>query len=425
MFDTPFPNICYYYTIWLRPAFRLNGRGIIELMDTKHEGLATSAQGESQWDILRPENNGIGEFQVPAETEPIITETDTIVDNIATDMVEANPDYESTVRLVCNVLDEDWLPDLDDSRQDMSVEARLRELEERRSYLDDYEAYLRNPNPEDEAYYASAAERTAKCREIYLQRLELQRQNPDDAAMEVNVKAAHDALFDARTHEYLIENPEARRREINYERTALKQVIAARDERYGAAFSEVDKSWVTERIEGFLDQIPEKSYRKLAEMIDADNTINKQFTENAAKILRKALGLKNDDFITQFYNDSESDAYGYCSGGANGRSTIRINEAHVKTATDYANTFAHELYHAKQHNTADIHPDSDAGKFYHYCYEFYIQPEFNYNQYRSQFYEQEAFAFGNTFERRLMLKQEEINSEPARTNIFKRLFRRH
>lgn len=392
-------------------------------MDSR-ENIAGTQPTSSDWDVLLPQNNGIGEFKNWAPeastdaSESSLDEPDadaflnTSAENdeglevepimVNSHNINKTLNHGDTVILTSNVLDECWYPDIDDSRPDeMTVEERYEELRQRQQFLDSLEDYLRNPNSEDEWKFTGIDQTVAIFRELYLKQLEHEQQNPDDPQAHVAVKNAHDHLVELRTYQYLAADPEARRRDIAYDLTGLGQVIAMRDGRYESAFTEVDAQQIETRLNTILDRIPQREYASLAKLIGEDGRANDHFAAKTCKVVTKALGLKRRQLEFGTFDEADSKTYGNCRNLGKGRSLIKMNKAKTQDASQYASTFAHESLHAKQHQIQYAQRDQEAGKFYDYCFAYYVAPEFNYNQYTTQYTEKEAFYFGNEFSRRI------------------------
>lgn len=367
-----------------------------ELRDYSQEN-----HGTSQWDALRPENNGIGEFDSTSaeakseglEVEPIMVDAHDVARTWDPDM---------TSSLACNVLDEYWLPDLDDGRpNEITIDERFKELHERAQFLDDLEDYLRNPRSEDDWKFVNIDKTVEDFRKEYLNQIERQQANPDEPNIDIAVRNMHNCLVMVRTYQYLASDPEERRKEIEYEQAGLGQILAARDERYRSAFSETDQAALKQNIDKILERIPKVDFQALAKLIDESGTANEAFTTKTLEIIEKSLGLDPDQLEFDTFNDPDSTLYGNCRNLGEGRSLIRLNQAKVSNAVQFANTSAHEIFHAKQHEVQYTGKGQPAGEFYDYCFAYYIPPEFDYNKYITQYTEAEAFYFGNEFSKRV------------------------
>lgn len=411
-----------------------------------HEGV-TNQQASTEWDALLPENNGLGEFyertaevnsdnvienrnedaQIEEQSEKATAEgiqrSEGLANQSSTKLnqtkeniagLEVEPilidshnidrawDPDATDAMTRNILDDWWTPDLDDSRPDeITIEQRFDELRTRQQFLDSLEDYLRNPNLDDKWKFTDIDQTVENFRNTYLEQLERKKQNPDEPSIDVAVKNAHNCLVEVRTYQYLASDPEARRKEIAYEKAGLGQVLAARDERYKDAFSEVDTQQIKDRLDKILDQIPQREYDNLARMMGEDGALDNKFIAKTNKVVTKALGLKGKQLEFDTFDEPDSTTYGNCRDLGGGRSLIKLNKAKVKDASQYANTAAHEIFHAKQHQIKYTQRDKESGKFYEFCSSYYIPPEFDYNKYVSQYTEAEAFYFGNEFSRKI------------------------
>ena len=80
---------------------------------------------------------------------------------------------------------------------------------------------------------------------------------------------------------------------------------------------------------------------------------------------------------------------------------MSINEYMLYNNSEAADTVAHELWHAHQHECAD-HPSSARDYQYQYNFENYIRPEMGHEAYENQLIEAEARAFAAQFKGRLV-----------------------
>jgi len=104
------------------------------------------------------------------------------------------------------------------------------------------------------------------------------------------------------------------------------------------------------------------------------------------------IGLENPPNI-EYYNEPEQGNYGGYNPAAN---TLSINEYMLYDSSEAADTVAHELWHAYQHERA-ANPQSPKDFLYQYGFDNYIRPCDDFDGYQSQLVEAEARAFADQF----------------------------
>jgi len=104
------------------------------------------------------------------------------------------------------------------------------------------------------------------------------------------------------------------------------------------------------------------------------------------------IGLENPPNI-EYYNEPEQGNYGGYNPATN---TLSINEYMLYDSNEAADTVAHELWHAYQHERAS-NPQSPKDFQYQYGFENYIRPSDDFDGYQSQLVEAEARAFADQF----------------------------
>jgi hypothetical protein len=104
------------------------------------------------------------------------------------------------------------------------------------------------------------------------------------------------------------------------------------------------------------------------------------------------LHLENPPSI-EYYNEPEKGNYGGYNPVTN---TLSINEYMLYDSNEAADTVAHELWHAYQHERAS-NPQSPKDFQYRFGFENYIRPEDDFDGYQSQLVESEARAFADQF----------------------------
>ncbi len=91
--------------------------------------------------------------------------------------------------------------------------------------------------------------------------------------------------------------------------------------------------------------------------------------------------------------------YGGYSAATN---TLEVNEHMLYENEEAADTIAHELWHAYQHERAE-NPTSTKDYLYKYGFDNYVRPEDDFSAYQDQLVEAEARAFAQQFKDRLNL----------------------
>jgi len=104
------------------------------------------------------------------------------------------------------------------------------------------------------------------------------------------------------------------------------------------------------------------------------------------------IGLENPPNI-EYYNKPEQGDYGGYDPATN---TLSINEYMLYDSNEAADTVAHELWHAYQHERA-ANPQSPKDYQYQFGFDNYIRPGDDFDGYQSQLVEAEARAFADQF----------------------------
>lgn len=320
--------------------------------------------------------------------------------------VETAMDPDATMNISCNVLDEEWLPDLDDERPEtMTITERIKELYDRLKFLDELEDYRANPNPSKAWKYENRAEFEGICRKQYQDVMKRLEDDPENPELTQFANTVHHRLVLFRTYDFLASDPEARRNEIEYEVNAL---IASRDARFKEAFLRVNKDDIKEQADILLDKIPVEQFDRLAELAEQKEEPDQEFADFARDLATEALGLGDLKIEVQFYTDKDkSNGQGNYSENDDGSFIVYCNKVledydeMENNFIEYADTITHEIRHIKQDLVRDNEPESDLGKLYAYCDEYYVSCDLDYSKYASQLVEAEAFSFGEGFGARL------------------------
>ena len=155
-------------------------------------------------------------------------------------------------------------------------------------------------------------------------------------------------------------------------------------------FEEVDIYEDTERLDSSLESFRAENWENLS--LDGQ----KESMSDLAEYVEEVIGFDNPPTIEYYNNRSRGDYGGYNSQ----TNTLRINEYMLYDNEEAADTIAHELWHAHQHECAE-NPSSARDYQYQYNFENYIRPEIGHEAYESQLVEAEARAFAAQFKGRI------------------------
>ena len=108
------------------------------------------------------------------------------------------------------------------------------------------------------------------------------------------------------------------------------------------------------------------------------------------------IGFDNPPTI-EYYNNAQLGDFGGYDSSTN---TLQVNEYMLYNSSEAADTIAHELWHAHQHECA-MNPQCARDYQYQYNFENYIPPTLGQEAYESQLVEAEARAFAAQFKDRL------------------------
>lgn len=174
--------------------------------------------------------------------------------------------------------------------------------------------------------------------------------------------------------------------EINYDEI-YEQI---QQEALEQSFVEIDIDADPERLEGTLNNFEESTWEKLS--LDEQKESMKELYD----YISECVGFDNPPKI-EYYNNERAGEYGGYNAATN---TLSINEYMLYNSTEAADTIAHELWHAHQHECA-MNPKSARDFQYQYNFENYITPDLGQKEYESQLVEAEARAFAAQFKDRL------------------------
>ena len=145
-----------------------------------------------------------------------------------------------------------------------------------------------------------------------------------------------------------------------------------------------------ERLDASLENFTAENWENLS--IDEQK---EQMTDLAQYII-DVTGLENPPSI-EFYNNAQEGDYGGFDRTTN---TLSINEYMLYQNDEAADTVAHELWHALQHQHAN-QPRTKLDYMYRENLDNYIRPEDDFEGYQAQIIESEARAFAQQIKDRL------------------------
>ena len=176
---------------------------------------------------------------------------------------------------------------------------------------------------------------------------------------------------------------------------------------YDAVFQDISPEELEEGYQDIeLDDDPEL-YTSVLESFEDDTWENldlderKEAMEAMADFIGDKIQLENPPKIEYYYNEQEGDYGGYRPGD----NVLEVNEYMLYEADEAADTIAHELWHAHQHECAE-NPQTERDYLYRYNFQNYIRHSISPERYRSQLVEAEAYAFADQIKAKLL----ELNS---------------
>jgi len=149
-------------------------------------------------------------------------------------------------------------------------------------------------------------------------------------------------------------------------------------------FDGKDYNQDSERLNGLLEGFTENNWSNM----DLDG--QKEQITGLFDYVNGVLNLDNPPNI-EYYNEPEQGNYGGYNSATN---TLSINEYMLHDAKEAADTVAHELWHAYQHERAS-NPQSPKDYQYQFGFENYIRPGDDFDAYQTQLVEAEARAFAD------------------------------
>mgnify|MGYP006893092949 FL=1 len=199
------------------------------------------------------------------------------------------------------------------------------------------------------------------------------------------------------SEEELSEEAEAPAEDLNQELSELdidynEIYDGMRQEVLEEAVAEIPIDKDPERLEDSLRDFEASTWEKLSLEDQKDSMAN------LADYVIETIGFENPPRIEYYNHEQEGDFGGYSSD----TNTLHINEYMLYNSEEAADTIAHELWHAHQHECA-VNPRSARDYQYQYNFDNYIPPELGQEAYESQLVEAEARVFAAQFKDRLSL----------------------
>ena len=162
-------------------------------------------------------------------------------------------------------------------------------------------------------------------------------------------------------------------------------------------FDGIDYASDTERLDSSLENFDSSTWEGLS--LDEQ----KAAMTDLADYVKDVIGFDNPPEIVYYNNPVDGDYGGYSPGS----NTLEVNEYMLYNNEEAADTVAHELWHAYQHQRAN-NPQSAKDYQYQYGFDNYIRPEDDFAGYQDQLVEAEARAFAQQFKDRLNMKGRRI-----------------
>lgn len=162
-------------------------------------------------------------------------------------------------------------------------------------------------------------------------------------------------------------------------------------------FDGIDYASDTERLDSSLENFDSSTWEGLS--LDEQ----KAAMTDLADYVKDVIGFDNPPEIVYYNNPVDGDYGGYSPGN----NTLEVNEYMLYNNEEAADTVAHELWHAYQHQRAN-NPQSAKDYQYQYGFDNYIRPEDDFAGYQDQLVEAEARAFAQQFKDRLNMKGRRI-----------------
>ena len=189
---------------------------------------------------------------------------------------------------------------------------------------------------------------------------------------------------------------------LGQETEQMSDEIGEQNIDYTEIYDEIQQEALEQGFEDFqIDADPERLENSLENFDKAvwdtySLEEQKDSMKDLADYVVDVIGFDNPPRIDYYNNEQEGDFGGYDSA----TNTLHINEYMLYNSNEAADTIAHELWHAHQHECAT---DPHCARDYQYQYNFenYIPPALGQEAYEAQLVEAEARAFAAQFKDRL------------------------
>lgn len=199
------------------------------------------------------------------------------------------------------------------------------------------------------------------------------------------------------------EYQETERENVNIQETEqLGNETLEQDTNYSEIYEEIQQESLEQGFEEIqIDADPEKLESSLENFEESTwETFSLEEQKNSmsdlADYVEEVIGFDNPPSIEYYNNPQEGDFGGYDPD----TNTLHVNEYMLYNSNEAADTIAHELWHAHQHECA-MNPQNTRDYQYQYNFDNYIPPSLGQEAYETQLVEAEARAFAAQFKDRL------------------------
>ncbi len=367
----------------------VNFHAIISFVKERYQPKAEEAKG-SAWDSLTE----MPDF-VAREVGPVVEEA--LAERDKHGITIERDNLAETQELVCDIVDQNWMPTLDAYYKDRLKKLTKAEWYERnRLDLDWLNGYLQLA-PE-------AREQFLETHEEILQQQQADIRQYRDHAERLGISASeimgydqlYEDTYDNRRRLQLLRNPEQEQKSLISEQIQLGRELAQDHPLYHDAIEGMDPAIIDQNVNAIINSVPPRAFDHLAKLIRRPKK-RETFYQEVQDVLVRALNLEGVNIETQMFVDDPSKQEGFCTVQQDGY-LVGINAV----ATDqnpwaYARILAHELYHVLQ-NRVQKAGDTELADLYDFNVEHYGRPDdVGYSPYRNQLIEAEAFHFMDRF----------------------------
>ena len=177
-----------------------------------------------------------------------------------------------------------------------------------------------------------------------------------------------------------------------------------------------DVYYPTERkVKATIKPYAEKVSQSMPEIVNKMESVGENFdvaVTNAIITVARSLGVNIDNMQLVFkdFNPDNPNLGGSYNRIENRLTIIRPEQINLTSIADTVDSVAHELFHA--HQSEEEEAGTQQGELYKINHDNYVSSSIDYDMYRSQIVEQEAFAFGgqigNKFREEYLRKHPEL-----------------